>query len=149
TFTVTLRTAGSQTITATDTAASSVTGTSQPVTANAAAASHFSLTSSTGTTTAGTAFNVTVVALDQFNNTATGYGGTVPFSSRDPHPATFPSNSTLSSGTGSFSVTLFKAPSQTITVTDANVGSITGSTVSVNVTAAATSGFTVSAPASA
>ncbi len=31
----------------------------------------------------GTAFNFTVTALDQFNNTATGYGGMVKFSSTD------------------------------------------------------------------
>jgi hypothetical protein len=34
----------------------------------------------------GTAFNFTVIAEDQFNNTATGYAGTVTFSTNDPNP---------------------------------------------------------------
>ena len=44
--------------------------------------------------TAGTAFAFTVTALDQFNNTATSYAGTVHFTSSD-GAATLPANSTL------------------------------------------------------
>src|SRR5207247_1078330 len=98
-FSVTLRTAGNQTITATDTATSSTTGTIAASAATAAAATHFTLTAPSSAV-AGTAFSFTVTALDQFNNTATGYTGTVHFTSSDGQ-ATLPSNSTLSSGTGS------------------------------------------------
>ena len=51
--------------------------------------------------TGGTPFNFTVTALDPFNNTATGYGGTVHFTSSD-GAAALPANSTLTNGTGTF-----------------------------------------------
>src|SRR5207302_1831355 len=82
TFSATLKTAGSQTLTATDTVTSSITGTSNAIAVNAAAATHF-LVNAPASATAGTAFSFTVTAQDQFNNTATGYGGTVHFTSSD------------------------------------------------------------------
>src|SRR5262249_27483217 len=72
---VTLAPAGSQTITARDTLTSSITG-SANVTVNAAAATHF-MVNAPSSATAGNAFSFTVTAQDQFNNTATGYTGTV------------------------------------------------------------------------
>src|SRR5262249_25049254 len=107
---VTLVTAGSQTVTATDTVTRSITGTSSAINVTAAAATHFSVSAPTGAT-AGVAFNITVTALDQFNNTATGYAGTVTFTSTDGQ-AVLPPNSTLSSGVGTFSVTLKTAGSR-------------------------------------
>src|SRR5207302_10716060 len=79
---VTLKTAGSQTITGTDTISNSITGTSNTVTVSAAAATHYSV-SAPGSATAGNPFSFTVTALDAFNNTATGYAGTVHFTSTD------------------------------------------------------------------
>jgi hypothetical protein len=79
---VTLVTAGNQTITATDTLTSSITGTSNTITISPAAATHLSVSAS-ALATAGTAFSVTVTALDQFNNVATGYAGTVHFTKND------------------------------------------------------------------
>ncbi len=76
TFSATLKTAGSQTIAATDTVTSSITGASGTIAVSAGAATHFTV-SAPGAATAGTAFNFTVTALDQFNNTATGYTGAV------------------------------------------------------------------------
>src|SRR5262249_57993194 len=76
---------------------------------------HYSC-SAAATATAGSAFNFTVTAQDQFNNTATGYGGTVHFSSSDGN-STLPGNSTLTSGVGTFSATLRTAGNQTITAT--------------------------------
>src|SRR5262249_9635430 len=70
--------AGSQTITATDTQTSSITGTSNAVTVSAASATHFSVSASPSAT-AGISFSFIVTALDPFNNTATGYTGTVHF----------------------------------------------------------------------
>src|SRR5205807_687302 len=68
--------------TATDTTTGSVTGTSNTVTVGSAAATHFSVTAPPATT-AGVAFSLTVTLLDRFNNVATGYRGTVHFTSTD------------------------------------------------------------------
>src|SRR5215471_5871860 len=80
-FNVTLQTSGSQTITATDTGTSSITG-QATVSVSSTAASHFSV-SAPSTATAGSAFTVTVTALTASGSTATGYRGTVHFTSSD------------------------------------------------------------------
>src|SRR5205085_2554467 len=82
TFSATLKTAGSQTITATDTANGAVTGTSDPLAVCAAAATRFAV-SAPASATASSPFAFTVTAQDQFNNTATAYAGTVHFTSSD------------------------------------------------------------------
>ncbi len=132
-FSATLKTAGNQTLGATDTANASITGTSNTVAVSAGTATHFTV-SAPASATAGSSFNFTVTALDQFNNTATGYGGTVHFTGSDGQ-AVLPANSTLTSGTGSFSALLRTLGSQTITANDTANGSITGTsnTVTVNV----------------
>jgi hypothetical protein len=145
-FSASLRTAGNQTITATDTVNSSVTGTSNSIAVSAAAATHFSV-SVPSTATAGSPFNFTVTALDQFNNTATSYGGTVHLTSSD-SAATLPANSTLTNGTGSFSASLKAAGNQTITATDTVNNSVTGTSNSIAVSAAGATHFSVSAPSS-
>ena len=94
-------TAGTQTITATDTVDASITGTSNDIAVSAAAATHFSV-NAPSSATAGSAFNFTVTALDGFNNTDTAYGGTVTFPSTD-GGATLPSDTALSSGPGTCS----------------------------------------------
>ncbi len=142
TFNATLRVAGSQTITATD-GPDAISGTSNAINVAPAGATHFAV-SAPGSTTAGIAISVTVTALDAFNNVATGYAGTVHFTSSD-GAATLPSNSTLTNGIGTFSAILRAAGSQTITATD---GPITGTSNTIGVAAAATTHFTVSAPAS-
>ena len=119
------------------TTTSSITG-ATAVTVNPAAASTFVATASPSTITAGSSTSVTVTARDAFGNTATGYAGTVHFTSGDGQ-AVLPANSTLTNGTGTFSVTLKTAGSQTITATDTVTSSITGSTsVTVNPAAAST-----------
>src|SRR5262249_3105258 len=55
------------------------------LTVTGGAGAHFTI-SAPATATAGTAFNFTVTAVDQFNNTATGYSGTVHFTSTDGLP---------------------------------------------------------------
>jgi hypothetical protein len=147
TFSATLKTAGNQTLTGTDTGNSSITGTSNTITVNAATATHF-VVSAPSTATAGSAFNFTVTALDQFNNTAAGYTGTVHFSSSDGQ-AVLPADTTLTNGTGTFSATLKTAGSQTLTATDTTTSSITGTSNSITVSAAAANHFVVSAPAAA
>src|SRR5207253_908852 len=145
----TLKTVGSRIITATDTVTGSITGTSATVAVSAAAATHYSV-SAPGSATAGSAFTVTVTALDAFNNTATGYAGTVHFTSSD-GAATLPADSTLVSGVKTFSsaVTLKTAGGQTVTATDTISNSITGTSNTVTVSAAAATHYSVSAPGSA
>ncbi|HZR27329.1 MAG TPA: plastocyanin/azurin family copper-binding protein, partial [Terriglobales bacterium] len=122
-FSVTLTTAGFQSITA---SASGVSSASAFLTVNPAAASHFSLSPSANPVNAGTSFNVTVTALDPYGNTATSYGGTVHFTSSDPNP-TFPASNTLISGSRTFTGFILRtAPSQTLTATD---NSINGSAI--------------------
>jgi CSLREA domain-containing protein len=101
------------------------------------AATHFAVVAPADAT-AGTAFDFTVTALDQFNNTATGYAGTVHFTSTDTN-ASLPVDSTLISGTGTFSATLKTAGNQTITATDTTTSSITGTSGAINVAAAGAS----------
>src|SRR5207253_3488045 len=83
------------------------------------------MVSAPSSATAGSAFNFTVTAQDQFNTTATGYTGTVHFSSSD-GSATLPANSTLANGIGTFSATLNTAGNQNITASDTANSSITG-----------------------
>jgi beta-lactamase superfamily II metal-dependent hydrolase/fibronectin type 3 domain-containing protein/DNA/RNA endonuclease YhcR with UshA esterase domain len=136
TFSVTLTSSGAQSITVSD---GSISG-SASLTVNAGAATHLSV-SAPATVTAGTPFNVTVTALDASNNTVTSYAGTVHFTSSS--AGTLPADSTLTSGTKTFSVTLTTSGAQSITVSD---GSINGS-ASLTVSTGAATHFSVSAPA--
>jgi parallel beta-helix repeat protein len=144
TFTgVILKTAGSQSITATDTVTSSITANAS-VTVNAATASTFAVAGYPSTDTAGTSHNFAVTAHDAYGNTATGYSGTVTFSTTDSQ-AVLPSNSTLTNGTGQFSATLNTAGTQSLTVTDTTNVSLTGTqggiTVYATVKMLAVAGF--------
>jgi hypothetical protein len=145
TFFVALKTAGSQTITATDTNTSSITG-KATVKVVAAAATHFKV-SAPASATAGTAFTITVQALDAYGNRATSYRGTVHFSSTD-GAASLPGDYTFvaaDKGKHTFSVTLNTAGSQKITATDTTIGSIKGK-AAVTVTAPAAAPAPAQAP---
>jgi hypothetical protein len=78
-FNVTLRTAGTQSITVTDTASSSITGAQSGITVSPAAANHFALALTPSAVTAGLPFAITVTVQDAYGNTVTGYTGTVHF----------------------------------------------------------------------
>src|SRR5262249_2775525 len=117
TFGAYLVTAGTQSITVTDTANPNLTGTQGGIQVNPAAASTLVVTASPTTITAGGSTTVTVTAYDAYGNVATGYGGTVHFTSSDGQ-AVLPADATLTNGTGTFSVTLKTAGSQTVIVTD-------------------------------
>jgi hypothetical protein len=71
-----LKTAGPQSITATDRATPGLTGTQTGITVAPAAASRLVISGPT-TVNAGAAFSITVTALDPYGNRATGYVGTV------------------------------------------------------------------------
>jgi uncharacterized repeat protein (TIGR01451 family) len=94
-------------------------------------ATHFSVAAPTSVTS-NVAFNFTVTALDAFNNTATGYTGTVHFPSTDGDVATvLPADYTFTAtdaGTHSFSAKLQTVGPQTITATDTAYPIITGTT---------------------
>jgi hypothetical protein len=140
-----LRAAGSETISATDTANSSISGTGA-MSVNAGAADHFGL-SAPSTATAGTAFSFKLTALDQFNNLASGYSGTVHFSSSDGSGG-LPADTLLANGVGSFSATLNTVGTQTITATDTANSSISG-TGGMSVNPGAADHFVLSAPSTA
>ncbi|HEY0945730.1 MAG TPA: MBG domain-containing protein, partial [Opitutaceae bacterium] len=135
TFRVTLKTAGTASVTATDTLLATVTGTSTDVTVSPAAAAGFRV-SAPATVPAGSAVNVTVTALDAFDNTDTAYAGSVSITSSDTL-ATLPAAAVLTNGAGTFSVTSFTAGDQTVTATGphATSGSVTGTSAPIAVKA--------------
>jgi hypothetical protein len=129
TFSVTLKTAGTQVVTVTDTANGSVNG-SGALAINPAAASHLSLQAPTSISS-GTPFTLTVTALDPYNNIALAYAGTIHITSSDTG-ATLPANYTFNAGdrgVHSFTsaVILQTIGVQTLTATDTSTGSVQGS----------------------
>jgi uncharacterized delta-60 repeat protein len=131
-FSATLKTSGAQSLTATDVATTAITGTQSSILISAAAATHFRI-SAPANVKAGTAFSITVTALDAFGNVATGYRGSVHFTSSD-KKAILPSNYTFVSGDNgvhTFTVTLKSGGTRSITATDTANASITGGTIVV------------------
>jgi hypothetical protein len=127
---VTLKTAGSQSITATDTDDSSLIG-SATVAVTPAAADHLLLIGRGGAA-AGVPFDLVVTIQDRYGNTVTGYAGTVTFATNDPD-GTLPGDYIFTAedaGAHLFvgGVTLY-ADGSRITVTDTELDTLTGSVV--------------------
>ncbi|HEY3332102.1 MAG TPA: hypothetical protein VGK19_18890 [Capsulimonadaceae bacterium] len=141
---VTFKTAGSRTLTATDTVAASINGTSAAIAVAPTAVTHLAVIVP-ASATAGAAFTVTVNALDAYNNTATGYTGTVHFTSTDP-AGVLPANSTLVNGVKSFSVTMKTSGSRTITATDTVTYTIAGTSAAIPVSPGPATRFVLTAP---
>jgi hypothetical protein len=145
-FTITLRTAGSQDITA---HSGSAIG-SGSITVVATAPNRIEVSASQAT--AGTPFDVTVTALDPFGNVATSFQGTVQLSTNDPAKGiTLPPAYTFVSGddgvhTFTNEVTLLTAGQHTVTATDPPVVRGPSGTGMVSVQAAAASQLFISAP---
>ena len=130
---LTLKTAGSQWVRATDKTTATITG-SQTVTVTPGSATHFSV----GTFNpfpAGSSHSVTVKALDAYGNVATGYTGSIHFTTSD-STASVPADYTFlgsDAGVHTFSttitpnLTLKTAGSQWVRATDKTTASITGS----------------------
>jgi subtilisin-like proprotein convertase family protein len=140
----TLKTAGAQSITATDTTNALLTGSQAPIQVTPAAAASLSVTGFPGTVTAGTAGPFTVTLRDAFGNVATGYTGTVHLTSNDPQAA-LPLDYTFAAadaGAHTFTATLKTAGARTIAATDALHG-LSGSQTGVVVSPAATTGFRI------
>jgi predicted RNA methylase len=142
-FSVTLVTLGPETVAATDTVTASLKGTSGTINVVTNAATHLSVTGPTSSLARQT-IHLTVTALDAANNTSMAYAGTVHFTSSDAQ-AKLPADSTLTSGTGTFPVTLETTGTETVMATDTTKSSITGM-ASVTVTAPADLKITSSNP---
>jgi uncharacterized delta-60 repeat protein len=145
TFTATLATSGSQSITATDTVTASITGTQSGIAVSPGTATTLLVAGFPSSTTAGTAQTFTVTALDAFGNTATGYSGTVHFASSDGE-AVLPADSTLTNGSGMFSATLDTVGTQSITANDTTTTSMTATETGIVVSPAAAARLLVSGP---
>jgi subtilase family serine protease len=107
-----------------------------------APATHF-LVSTSSTTPAGTSLQVTVTALDAEGGLVSDYLGTIHFASSD-KLASLPANYTFTgadAGAHVFTVTLYRAGTQTITVNDTKTTTVKGS-ASVLVTPLAATHFT-------
>jgi len=113
-FTIAFKTAGVQSVTLTDNAAPSITGTAS-TTVPPGAPTHFSVEGAAPVAGVPAAF--TVNARDLFNNLATSYSGTVHITSSD-NQATLPADFAFSGGTGSASATFRTSGTQTLTATD-------------------------------
>src|SRR5579864_8782159 len=142
TFSATLKTAGPQTITATD--ANSLSGSSTSIPVSPGAATHFSVTGPSAVS-AGVQFLLTVTAFDAFNNIATGYTGMVHFMSSDGQ-AVLPANSALVNGTGSFTTILKSITNTTITAADSATGSINSMPIMISVVSNAPTHFALATP---
>jgi hypothetical protein len=128
-FSATLKTAGTQSITATDTTNAGLTGTEGGITVTPAAASKFILTAP-ASVTAGAQFSLTLTVEDAYGNVVTGYRGTVHFTSTDPR-ARLPKNYTFTAtdrGVHTFTGLVLPAKGkQKITITDTFNSSLTAS----------------------
>ncbi len=148
TFAATLKTAGTQSLTVTDTANTAFT-TTQSIAVTPAAAASF-VVAGFPATTAGVAQQFTVTVKDAFGNVATNYTGTVAFSSSDPLAA-LPTNYTFTAadaGVHTFTATLKKAGTQSITATDTVSSTANGTETGIAVTPGAVTHFAIVAPAS-
>src|SRR5262249_25406737 len=148
TFSATLKTAGSQSITTTDIVIPGITGTQAGITVNPAAASRFTVAGFPAPVTAGAAGTFSVTAWDAYGNRATGYTGTVRFLSSDPR-APLPANSPFpaaAAGAHTFSAVLKTAGTQSLAVTDIANAAVAGSQA-VTVNPGAASRLLLSAPA--
>jgi hypothetical protein len=114
-----------------------------------AAANHLSLTDLPPSVVAGAAFDLTVMALDPYNNVASGYTGTVTFSSTDPNAtlaADYPFTA-ADAGTHTFTgVTLTTAGSRFLIAADTTDPTLNGLAV-VLVTPAAADHIAITVPA--
>jgi large repetitive protein len=129
-FNATLKTAGTRSITVTDSGNANVGGSQMNISVLPIAADHLGVVAPANSA-ANAPFNFTVNALDQFGNVDPAYAGTVHFTSSD-SAAVLPADASLSSGTGTFSATLITGNvTQTLTATDTVSQSITAGSASI------------------
>jgi ELWxxDGT repeat protein len=132
-FSVTFERAGPQSVTATDTQTPSDRGSASDLVVQAAQASSFTLTDFPSSVVVGVPGTFTVTAYDTYGNVATGYAGTVAFTSSDP-AAVLPAAATLSNGTGQFRATLNTVgTNESLTATDTQNAALTGTQSGIKV----------------
>ena len=151
TFSVNFKTAGTQSLTVTDSVNATAIGTVSGIVVTKAMTPVVSFTvSGFPATTAGTAKSFTVTARDAAGNIVTGYTGTIVFSSSDVK-AGLPASYTFTgsdSGAHTFTATLKTAGTQSITVRDASTSTVIGTQSGIVVTAGSVAQFVASAPTS-
>ena len=121
----------------------------QPAGSPAPAASSLVVSGVPSSTTAGQTGSFTVTARDANGNVATGYTGTVHFTSSDPH-AELPADYTFTApdaGRHTFSTALTTAGMQSLTASDTAARGLTGTEAGIAVSPGAASRLVVSAPA--
>lgn len=144
TLSATLRTAGAQTITATDTTTSSIQGTSAPITVTPAHASHLALDPQVGSGQAPVMVSFTVRAEDPYGNLDTSNVDTINLTSSDSNANATISGTGVSStsspptvplvgGQASFTAKFVTAPVQTLAVSDASQGTVSSASALVSV----------------
>jgi hypothetical protein len=145
---LTLKTAGRQWVRATDKTTTSITGVQTGIVVTPAAATTLTVSGLPSPYVAGVAHSVTVTALDAYGNTATGYRGTVHFTTSDtkavlPHDYTFTASD---AGVHKFALgaTLRTAGTQGVRATDTVSATITGAQHGIAVTSAAAATLVVS-----
>jgi len=129
TFSVTLKTAASQTITATDTTTASIKGAKSGIVVSAAAASQL-LISAPATATHNVAIYPVLTVKDAYGNLAKGYTGTLQITSTDPL-AVYPATLTLTNGTKPLSIRFKTLGNQTFTATDTVNGALTATSPAI------------------
>jgi hypothetical protein len=141
----TLKTAGTQSVTATDTVTGSITGTESGIVVNPGVANKLVVSGFPSPTMAGAAHNLNVTAKDAYGNTATGYRGTVAFSSSDGQ-AVLPGNHTFTAGdAGSYtgSSTLMTQGTQWLASTDMQSGGPSGNEPGIVVNAVGSGPYSI------
>lgn len=140
TLTMVLKTASTASVTATDTTTSSITGIQPGILIVPASATAFRVTGFPSPATAGVAGSFTVTATDAYGNTATGYRGTVRFSTADSQ-ATVPGNYTFTAtdnGVHSFTATFNTGGTWSLTASDTGASGITGTQTAILVNSVVT-----------
>ena len=152
-FSGALRTVGlNQSITATDLATATITGTETGIQVNEATGNNLTLSGFPTSTVAGVQHSFTVTVRDQFGNIDTGYAGTVVFTSSDPQASfatmSYTFNPAIDAGSHTFNATLKTAGTQSLVVLDLANGLSATQAGGVTVTPAAVSQlvFTTGAP---
>lgn len=129
---VTLKTAGTITLTATDSGKAHASG-SAALTVHPAAASTYQLSALPGTAIAGEALVLTITAQDAFGNVATGYTGSIHLTSGDSTDL-LPPDGALTAGVRTVSLAFIKTGDHVVQVNDvvATLPSANSSSVKVN-----------------
>jgi ELWxxDGT repeat protein len=144
-FSATFGTVGVQSLTATDTATPSITGAKQNIEVSPPAASNFVVSGFPSPTTAGTGATFSVTAKLANGSTASGYAGTVHFTSSDGQ-AGLPADYTFTAadaGVHTFSATLKTVGTQSLTAREVDNDSISGAQSGITVNPATASRLTL------